>query len=124
MAQLVTGTDSKKIIRARIEVCGIIQGVGFRPFIYRLAKSKGLSGHVANTAAGVTIEIDGSNQEVERFAKDITSEKPPLAYIAELQVVKSEIGPDDAHQDFQIVESISAGNRIGPITPDADVCDN
>ncbi|UCD66681.1 MAG: carbamoyltransferase HypF [Deltaproteobacteria bacterium] len=124
MAQLDTGTDRKKIIRARVEVSGIIQGVGFRPLIYRLAKTIGLTGQVANTAAGVTIELDGTEQDIERFAKSIYSEKPPLASIEEFRVIKSDIEPDDTHQNFQIIESISAGNRIGPITPDSDVCDS
>jgi hydrogenase maturation protein HypF len=124
LAQLDTGTDRKKIIRARVEVSGIIQGVGFRPLIYRLAKAIGLTGQVANTAAGVTIELDGTEQDIERFAKSIYSEKPPLASIEEFRVVKSDIEPDDAHQNFQIIESISSGNRIGPITPDSDVCDS
>ena len=124
MAQLDTGTDSRKIIRACIEISGIIQGVGFRPFIYRLARTQGLKGHVANTAAGVTIIIDGSEPEIENFLKAITGEKPPLACIEELQIAKSEIGQDSTFQDFKIIDSIPAGNRIGPITPDSDVCDN
>jgi hydrogenase maturation protein HypF len=121
---LDTETDSSKIIRARIEISGIIQGVGFRPFIYRLAREQGLAGHVANTAAGVTIEIDGTEQEIEDFIKAITSEKPPLATIIELHVTGSEINPDATRGSFQIIESSSAGKRIGPITPDSDVCDN
>ena len=124
MEQLDTGTSCGKIIRARFEIRGIIQGVGFRPFIYRLAKHKGLSGFVANTAAGVTIEIDGSDVEIQRFAEAIASQKPPLARIEELIIKKSGIGPDEARQDFHIVGSISSGNWIGPITPDSDVCDN
>ncbi len=124
MAHLDTGTGSTKIIRARFEISGIVQGVGFRPFIYRLAKTLGLPGHVANTAAGVTLEIDGTEQEIERFARAIPLEKPPLAQIDALHVVKLAIGPDDTRRGFQIVESISAGEKIGPITPDSDVCDN
>jgi len=124
LAQLDTGTDSGKIIRARIEITGIIQGVGFRPFIYRLAQTRNLNGYVANTAAGVSIEIDGSEQEIASFVKDITSEKPPLAHIEELQVKRSEVDSADYYEDFQIIGSIAAGSRIGPITPDSDVCDN
>jgi hydrogenase maturation protein HypF len=116
--------DIRKIIRARFEISGIIQGVGFRPFIYRLAKAQGLAGHVANTAAGVIIEIDGTEQEIEDFTKAITLEKPPLATIKELYVVRSEIDPDATRQSFQIIESLSAGKRVGPVTPDSDVCDN
>jgi len=124
LAQLDTGTDSREIIRARLEISGIVQGVGFRPFIYRLAKAYGLTGHVANTAAGVIIEIDGTALEIDRFTQAITREKPPLASIEELQVVRAEIGPGDTRRGFQIDGSISAGKKIGPITPDSDVCDN
>jgi hydrogenase maturation protein HypF len=107
-----------------LEVRGIIQGVGFRPFIYRLARQKGLTGFVANTAAGVTIEIDGSEPEIDCFADAVASRKPPLARIEELHIEKAGIRPDDVRRDFHIVGSISVGNRIGPITPDSDVCDN
>jgi len=79
---------------------------------------------VANTAAGVTIIIDGSAPKLEDFVRAITNEKPPLAHIEELQITTSEIGPDDSFQDFQIIGSISVGSKIGPITPDSDVCDN
>ena len=112
------------MIRARIGVSGIIQGVGFRPLIYRLAKTQGLTGYVANTAAGVTIEVDGSENDLELFVQAIATEKPPLASIDELHVEKSEIDPALKHNSFQIHKSISSGNRIGPITPDTDVCDN
>jgi len=121
---LDTGTDSRKIIRARIEIRGIIQGVGFRPFIYRLARQQNLPGFVANTAAGVTIEVDGTDQEIDAFAGLIVNEKPPLASIEALDVTKSEPGADSRRINFQIIESISAGSRIGPITPDSDVCQN
>jgi hydrogenase maturation protein HypF len=124
LAQLDRETGSSKIIRACFDISGIIQGVGFRPFIYRIAKAQGLTGHVANTAAGVIIEIDGTKQEIEDFTKAITREIPPLATIKELHVVESEIGPDAISQSFQIIESLSAGKRVGPVTPDSDVCDN
>ena len=124
MAQLDTGTDNNKMIRARIGVSGIIQGVGFRPLIYRLATTRGLTGYVANTAAGVTIEIDGSEHDLERFVHSINNEKPPLASIDQLHVEKSEIDPAVKHKSFEIHASIASGNRIGPITPDTDVCDN
>jgi len=124
LAPLDTGTDRSKIIRARLEITGTIQGVGFRPFIYRLAKAQGLTGYVANTAAGVTIELDGSEPQIERFAAAVASQKPPLAEINELHVVRLERGPDNIRSSFQIVESIAAGSRIGPVTPDSDVCGN
>jgi hydrogenase maturation protein HypF len=112
------------MIRTRIGVSGIIQGVGFRPFIYRLATTRGLTGFVANTAAGVTIEADGSEHDLERFVQAITIEKPPLACINEMHVDKEEVNPAAIHNSFEIHDSISAGNMVGPITPDSDVCDN
>jgi len=124
LAQLDTATDSRKIIRARIEITGIIQGVGFRPFIFKLAEKQGLRGHIANTAAGVTIEIDGTEDEIKLFVQAISREKPPLAHIENLHIVRLAVKHKDIYKNFQIVESISAGNRIGPITPDSDVCDN
>jgi hydrogenase maturation protein HypF len=112
------------MIRARIGVSGIIQGVGFRPLIYRLATTRGLTGYVANTAAGVTIEIDSSEHDLERFIHSINNEKPPLASIDQIHVEMAEIDPAVKHKSFEIHASIASGNRIGPITPDTDVCDN
>ncbi|MFC1837664.1 acylphosphatase, partial [Thermodesulfobacteriota bacterium] len=93
MAQLDTGTDTEKIIRAHIRVIGIIQGVGFRPFIYRLAKALPLTGYVVNTAAGVTIEAEGTESDLESFIHSITEEKPSLAVIDDLQIEKSAVDP-------------------------------
>ena len=112
------------MIRVRIGVSGIIQGVGFRPFIYRLATTRKLTGFVANTAAGVTIEADGSEHDLESFIQAITIEKPPLACIDEMHVNKEELDPAAMHSIFDIHDSISSGNKVGPITPDSDVCDS
>ena len=107
-----------------MNISGIVQGVGFRPFVYGLAKTHGLTGHVANTAAGVVIEIDGSREEIEDFVRAVAAEKPPMAEIQEILLEQSEISPAEAHHDFKIVESFSGGSKIGPITPDTDVCAN
>ena len=73
-------------IRRRIQVRGIVQGVGFRPFVYKLAKSLGLSGYVFNSSAGVTIEIEGSGAQVEDFLRTLKEDPPQLAEIAEVAV--------------------------------------
>ncbi len=113
------------MIRTRIELSGIIQGVGFRPFIYKIATTRGLTGFVANTAAGVTIEADGPENDLKSFIQAITIEKPPLARIDEIHVHKEELDTGDKKHDiFEIHDSISSGNKIGPITPDSDVCDS
>jgi hydrogenase maturation protein HypF len=112
------------MIQARINVSGVIQGVGFRPFIYRRANEQGLKGYVANTAAGVIIEVNGDEQSVDRFIDSITREGPPLATIVDHLVEKNEIDRDAMPGEFVIRESITAGSKVGPVTPDTDVCDN
>ena len=68
--------------RRRIEIDGIVQGVGFRPFVYNLACGIGLSGHVRNTSAGVVIEAEGDLASLDRFLDSIRRDAPPLARIA------------------------------------------
>ena len=72
--------------RIGLRVTGVVQGVGFRPFVHRLATELALVGHVGNDAAGVFIEVEGDASAVERFATRLRQEAPPLARIADLQV--------------------------------------
>ncbi len=124
MAQLGTGADKGNVAGARLEISGTVQGVGFRPFIYRLARARGLTGHVANTPAGVIIELDGTGPQIEEFTRAIHREKPDLAIIEALQLTGLEPGAGAGRSCFTIVESLSAGEKTGPVTPDSDVCDN
>lgn len=110
------------MVRAEITASGIVQGVGFRPFIFRLARHYGLTGTVANTPAGVVIVADGPKKEVDRFEAAIRPEAPPLAAINELTTVRRKIDPDRIHSEFLIRKSIPAGKKTGPVTPDSDVC--
>ncbi len=77
---------SASAVRKRIHVRGIVQGVGFRPFVYNLAKSLGLAGYVFNSSAGVTIEVEGCEESVEQFLATLRSEPPHLAEIADVTV--------------------------------------
>ncbi len=104
--------------RAKIEVRGIVQGVGFRPFVYNLAESLGLSGYVTNTSEGVTIEVEGEG--VEDFLRRLPLEAPPLSRIIDLQVSRL---PIKGYSDFRIVESIDKG-RFTLISPDVSICDD
>lgn len=70
--------------RERLTVEGAVQGVGFRPFVYRLARELGLAGHVQNTSAGVVIEIEGASQPLETFKRALQTRKPPQARILSL----------------------------------------
>src|SRR5262249_15012009 len=91
------------LARKAIDVTGIVQGVGFRPFVYRLANDCGLSGFIANTPAGVSIEIQGDDSALDTFLSRLQSEAPPLAKITSLVPRDVESQADDSA--FRIVAS-------------------
>ncbi len=70
----------------QVKVRGIVQGVGFRPFVYQLANRLDLKGWVRNTTAGVDIQVDGSQDALQDFVQSLRIEAPPLAHIDEIQV--------------------------------------
>ena len=108
-------------VRKAIEVSGIVQGVGFRPYIYRLATERRLVGSICNTAAGVSIEVQGPRAAVEEFLARLLVEAPPLARITD--IVAREI-PCNGDRDFQIVTT-HRGEAISTlISPDVAVCDD
>lgn len=106
--------------RLRIVVRGVVQGVGFRPFVFRLASGMGLAGQVANTTAGVVAEIQGDEQSVALFADRLRKQAPPLAVI---DSITSEEIPVQDDTKFVIAASAAVGDRPGPVPPDSDVCD-
>ena len=105
----------------RIHISGIVQGVGFRPFVYGLAARLGLKGWVRNTSAGVDIEADGSRKSLAEFVKLISQEAPPLAHIDEL---KAEPLPSQGFSSFEILHSEAISSAFQPISPDVAVCDD
>jgi hydrogenase maturation protein HypF len=105
--------------RKRISVSGIVQGVGFRPHVYRLAYRYGLSGHVRNTVAGVTIEVQGPDDTLGRFLRSLETEAPPLARIAALSVEEVACLPDT---DFTIHRSEAGEHADTLIAPDIATC--
>ncbi len=116
MNQLVL---KEKITAFRILVFGIVQGVGFRPFIYTLAQDCHLFGWVKNTSAGVVIEVEGDRKQIFAFVDRLENEHPPLARIE--QVDSMEI-PVNGHQNFLILESEVIEKAFQPISPDVTVC--
>ncbi len=102
-----------------IEITGIVQGVGFRPFVYRLAREHGLAGYVANSDQGVLIEVEGSDEALERFLAALRAEAPPQSVIDGLIVAEAEA---KGYSRFEIRQS-----RTGPgavrISPDIAVCE-
>jgi hydrogenase maturation protein HypF len=79
------------VVRVKIRVMGIIQGVGFRPFIYRIAVKNGLKGYVRNMGdAGVEILLEGEENAINNFLRDLKEKKPPLAQIHEIVATRLE----------------------------------
>lgn len=108
-----------RAIRRGIQVSGIVQGVGFRPYVYRLAREQGLVGRISNTAAGVVIEVQGPAEAVEDFLARLPREAPPLARITGMDVREL---PCDHDREFQIVASDAGAERRVLISPDVATC--
>lgn len=106
------------IKRVRVEIAGIVQGVGFRPYVYRLATSYRLTGWVQNTPAGVLLEAEGASGSVYGFLRRLAEEAPPLAVITDMAV--SEI-PQVNGEAFVILASGAGASQV-QIAPDGDVC--
>lgn len=114
--------SAQPIERHRFAVTGVVQGVGFRPFVYRLATELGLSGFVGNNSAAVFIETQGAPAAIEQFGKRLVAEAPPLAVITDVSC--SEITAElQHHSDFRIVASREAADARTPIPADIAVCD-
>jgi hydrogenase maturation protein HypF len=103
-----------------LKVNGIVQGVGFRPFVFQLAEKYGLKGEVANTSSGVSIHVEGLPERVVSFETDLASKSPPLAYIVEISSQTEDV---KNHSDFAIVKSKSESVKATLISPDVSVCD-
>jgi len=103
----------------KLKISGIVQGVGFRPFVYQLAGRYGLKGEVANTASGVTVHIEGDGENIEHFCADLHTEPPPLSHIIDISIQPATV---TGFSDFSIVKSKGAAKRATLISPDVSVC--
>jgi hydrogenase maturation protein HypF len=102
-----------------IHITGVVQGVGFRPFVYGLATSLNLNGWIRNTSAGVYIEIDGKQDVLSAFIHALKNEAPPLARIDDFEVIERD--PRD-FREFNIVHSKGSHDEFQPISPDVGIC--
>ena len=112
-------SDQPSAIRYRLCATGVVQGVGFRPFVYGLATRLDLKGWVCNTSSGVVIEIEGCPEAVNEFRLALTRDAPPLARIDQLAV---EPLPLNHFTRFEIRESESQPHAFQPISPDISIC--
>lgn len=100
---------------------GLVQGVGFRPFIYRLAKKHQLTGNVSNRTDGVVVNVNGEKRRIDRFITEIELLAPPAA---EIKNISQSLINDFTSNDFSILQSESVKNLITEISPDIAVCSN
>lgn len=115
----VVEKSNEETCRLKVIIHGAVQGVGFRPFVYRLATEMKLNGWVSNTSQGVLIEVEGDQQTLHTFISKIHSEKPPLAKI--LSFEHSFLDPKGFTQ-FEIKESSDNGEKSVLVLPDVAVC--
>jgi hydrogenase maturation protein HypF len=103
----------------KVHITGIVQGVGFRPFVYNLATRHKLKGWVKNTSAGVDIEVDGERDMLDRFLRQLQDEAPPLSRIDEFSTT---FHPANGFRSFEIHHSEAVEGAFQPISPDVAVC--
>ena len=123
--------------RIGVRVTGVVQGVGFRPFVHRLARELELEGHVGNDAAGVFIEVEGDDAAVQRFVQRLRRDAPPLSRVAEVEVTALPPSAEAAGAalppaaagvaadppGFHIVASPSGGPVTTLVPPDVGICE-
>ncbi|HWB86600.1 MAG TPA: carbamoyltransferase HypF [Bryobacteraceae bacterium] len=102
-----------------IRVCGVVQGVGFRPFVFRLARAHSLAGWVLNEESGVDIRLEGAERSIETFLRDLTAQPPPAARITSVDVRHCQPA---GLREFSIRETRRAGRPLVRISPDLPVC--
>lgn len=117
----MSGKEQPSNITYRIHVRGLVQGVGFRPFIYKLALEHGLNGSVENRNDGVFILVNCSNEKVLIFIADIHKKAPPASNID--SITHSEVD-HIPFTGFEIVKSASVSDTITDVSPDIAVCDD
>ena len=105
-----------------IKICGIVQGVGFRPFIYNLAIKHNLFGYVTNNSSGVYVQIQTSENNIDEFTKQIKLQKPPLSQIESIEVEK--LKEQTKYTDFQIIKSQENNKLTTMIPSDISICDD
>lgn len=112
--------QTDEFLREQIEVTGVVQGVGFRPFVFNLACRLGLSGFVGNHSAGVTIEVEGDRARLTEFVRCLQQDPPPLARIDGVHRMSV---PATGSRGFQIINSESIPAARTPVGPDVATCD-
>ncbi|HEY4712031.1 MAG TPA: carbamoyltransferase HypF, partial [Dehalococcoidia bacterium] len=104
---------------ASISVRGIVQGVGFRPFVYGLAVEHNLKGWIYNTSEDVRIEVEGETEAIKQFERELKTKSPPLAHIESVTI---EYHPPLGYKNFEIRQSQAQAGKYQLISPDVATC--
>jgi hydrogenase maturation protein HypF len=115
----MTTSGGRSVVRRLLRVQGVVQGVGFRPFVHTLAGELSLTGSVLNTGSGVLVEVQGAVPDVERFCHRVRSDAPPLAKVDHVLVEPLSPGPDTG---FTILPSLAESGRT-LVPADVATCD-
>ncbi|MFC5031505.1 carbamoyltransferase HypF [Streptomyces sp. DSM 41987] len=113
------GQARTRRVRRRFEVRGVVQGVGFRPFVYVTASELALAGSVANTSAGVVVEVEGDAEAVAEFGRRLCTDAPPLAIV---ESVRDSERPTRGGTEFTIEDSSDGGRARTLVSPDVATC--
>ncbi|MEA3434292.1 MAG: carbamoyltransferase HypF [Campylobacterota bacterium] len=105
----------------KLEITGVVQGVGFRPFVYQLAHCYKLHGFIVNTTQGVKLEVEGGENALEAFIYSLQNELPPLARI---DTFSSEVAEYVGYTSFHILQSETQDDKSALVSPDIAICDN
>jgi len=105
----------------QLEIHGLVQGVGFRPFLFTLAKLHSITGEVSNTTSGVLVIAEGSLSTLDKFIKDIKNKQPKLSNVD--QIISKPI-PVTGFNAFQIIQSTTSSKSNTLISPDVSICDD
>ena len=108
-------------MNSKLTLTGVVQGVGFRPFVYQLAARYHLNGFILNSTSGVSIELEGEANSIDEFTDALQNELPPLARIDSL---KSTIGRYIGYTSFKILHSETQNNKSALVSPDIAICKN
>jgi hydrogenase maturation protein HypF len=115
--------SDEKIQRFRIAVEGAVQGVGFRPFVYRLARIQGLTGWVSNENRGLIIEVEGPGASLKTFQERLLSDKPAVSRITKTRCIPLPCEFPAGGGDFEIRRSQAGGEKLSLVLPDLATCD-
>jgi len=109
------------LVGRKIKIKGIVQGVGFRPFVYGLAIKHHITGWVKNSSAGVEILANGQETDISLFSQSLQSQSPPLSKVDSVSIEEVDAG---MFSGFEILQSESLPGEFNPVSPDMSICDD